>query len=63
MSSCLCKKLEGAVLPFQVEPLGDGVDDAIYAFNVHKAEHGAGAATHLDETLRLRPGQADPVSE
>jgi len=39
MSSCLCKKLEGAVFPFQIESLEDGVDDAVYAFHVHETHH------------------------
>ena len=30
MSSCLCKKLEGAVFPFQVKSLEDGVDNAVH---------------------------------
>jgi hypothetical protein len=39
MSSCLCKKLEGAVFPFQIKSLEDGVDDSIH---VDKAYHGPG---------------------
>jgi hypothetical protein len=39
MSSCLCKKLEGAVFPFQIKSLEDGVDDSIH---VDKANHGSG---------------------
>ncbi len=49
MSSRLCKKLEGAVFPFQVESLEDGVDDAVDAGHVDEADHGPGAATHFHE--------------
>jgi hypothetical protein len=49
MSSCLCKKLEGAVFPFQVESLEDGVNDSVHALHVHKANHGPGAAPDFHE--------------
>ena len=49
MSSCLCKKLEGAVFPFQVEPLEDGVNDAVHALDVDEADHGPGSASDFDE--------------
>ena len=49
-SSCLCKYREGAGFPFQVESLEDGVDDAVDAFDVDKANHGPGAAAHFDKT-------------
>jgi len=49
MSSCLCKKLEGAIFPFQVESLENGVNDSIHALSVHKANHGSGAAPHFHE--------------
>ena len=49
-SSCLCNNPEGAVFPFQVKALEDGINDAIYAFDVHKAHHGPGAPSYLDET-------------
>ena len=48
-SSCLCKNLEGAVFPFQVEALEDGVDNPVHALHVHKADHGASAPPHFDE--------------
>src|SRR5215469_3147755 len=48
-SSCLCKKLDGAGFPFQVESLEDGVDDAVHTFHVHKAHHGPSAAAHFHE--------------
>jgi hypothetical protein len=44
MSSCLCKKLEGAIFPFQIESLENGVNDSVHALHVHKANHGPGAA-------------------
>src|SRR5712692_8092324 len=49
MSSCLCKYGEGAGFPFQIESLEDGVDDAVHALDIHKANHGPGAASHLHE--------------
>ena len=49
MSSGLCKKLEGAVFPFQVESLEDGVDDSVDAFYVDKADHGSSSAAHFHE--------------
>src|SRR5581483_8003543 len=50
MSRGLCKNLEGAVFPFQVEALEDGIDDSIHAFDVHKANHGPGAPPDLYKT-------------
>jgi hypothetical protein len=49
MSSCLCKKLEGAIFPFQVESLENGVNDSIHALHVHKANYGPGAAPDFHE--------------
>src|SRR5207249_12203073 len=37
-SSCLCKEVEGAGFPFQIESLEDGVDDAIRAAKTALAE-------------------------
>jgi|CZKH01.1.fsa_nt_gi hypothetical protein len=42
-SSCLCKYGEGAGFPFQIEPLEDGVEDAVHTFYVHKTHHGTGS--------------------
>jgi hypothetical protein len=50
MSRCLCKNAEGAVLPFQVEALEDGVDDSVDAVDIHKADHGPRPSSHLHET-------------
>ena len=46
MSSCLCKKSEGAVFPFRIliEAIEDGIDDAVDAGHVDEANHGSGAA-------------------
>src|SRR3954453_4387453 len=41
MSSGLCKNPEGAVAPFKVETVKDGVDDAVDAGHVHETDHGA----------------------
>src|SRR5581483_460110 len=49
MSRGLCKNLEGAVFPFQVEALEDGVDDSVHAVYVHKAHHGPGTPPDLDK--------------
>jgi len=49
-SSCLCKKVEGAGFPFQIESREDGVDDSVHAFYVDEANHRPGAAPHLDKT-------------
>ena len=39
MSSSLCKNLEGAIFPLQVEAVEDRVDDAVHAFDIHQADH------------------------
>ena len=39
MSSSLCKNLEGAIFPLQVEAMKDRVDNAVHAFDIHKADH------------------------
>ena len=49
MSSGLCKQLEGAGFPFQVEALEDGVDDAVHALHIDEADHGPGSPAHLHE--------------
>src|SRR5579875_3847583 len=48
-SSSLCKYSEGAVFPFQIESLEDGVDDAVHGLHVDEANHGPGSSTHFDE--------------
>ena len=49
MSSCLCKKAEGAGFPFEVESVEDRIDDSVHARYVDKAHHGPGAASHFDK--------------
>jgi hypothetical protein len=49
-SSRLCKYAEGAVFPFQVESLEDGVDDSVHGFDVDEADHGACSLPDFDET-------------
>jgi hypothetical protein len=49
MSSRLCKELEGAIFPFQIKSLENGVNDSVHALHVHKANHGAGAALDFRE--------------
>jgi len=43
MSSRLCKKLEGAVFPVEVESLEDRVNNSIHALHVDEADHGSGS--------------------
>ena len=57
-SSCLCKYREGAGFPFQVESLEDGLDDAVDALYIHKANHGAGSSAHFDEAALNHVGGA-----
>jgi hypothetical protein len=49
MSSRLCKNLEGAVSPLQVEPVKDRIDNPIHTLNIHKTNHRPGAPPHLDK--------------
>src|SRR5579863_8515281 len=58
MSSCLCKKVEGAGFPFQVESLEDGVDDAVHAFDVDEADHGPGSSANFHEAALDDVGSA-----
>ena len=50
MSSRLFEYAEGAVFPFQVESVEDGVDDSVHGLHVNEADHGAGATANFDET-------------
>jgi hypothetical protein len=50
MSSGLCKKLEGAVFPFQVESLEDGVNDAVHAGDIDEADDGPSSSANFHET-------------
>ena len=47
MSCGMCKNVDSAVAPFQVETLEDRVDDSIDAGHVHKPDHGLGTPTNL----------------
>jgi hypothetical protein len=51
MSSCLCKKPEGAVFPFifLVHSVEDRIDDSVDALDIHEADPGSSAASHLHE--------------
>src|SRR3954462_4255432 len=49
-SSRLCKNAEGAVFPFQVETLEDGVDHSVHGFDVDEADHGPCSSPDFDET-------------
>jgi len=57
-SSCLCENPEGAVFPFQVKALEDGINEAIDVLDVHKAHHGPGAPLYLHETTLADGGSA-----
>jgi hypothetical protein len=58
MSSRLCKNLEGAIFPFQVKSLENGMDNAIHALHIHKADHGPGPPTYFDKTTLDHVGGA-----
>src|ERR1700691_2328026 len=60
MSSCLCKKPEGAIFPFVlfIHRVEDGVDDSVHAVDVDEADHGTGAAPHLHEAALDNVGGA-----
>ena len=49
MSSCLCKKSEGAIFPLWVVAVKDRIDDPIDALDMDEADHRSIPATHLDE--------------
>src|SRR5438445_7124986 len=57
-SSSLCKEVEGAGFPFQIESLEDGVDDAVHTFYVHKAHHRSGSPSHFHEAALDHVGGA-----
>jgi len=50
MSSRLCKNLEGAIFPFQVKSLEDGINDAIHTSHIHETNHWPGPPTYFDKT-------------
>jgi len=50
MSSRMCKGLEGAVSPFQVEPVKDRIDNPVHASNIDKTNHWPRATPHLHKT-------------
>jgi hypothetical protein len=39
----------GAGFPFQIEPLENGVNDAVSALDVHEADHGSSPLTYFNE--------------
>jgi hypothetical protein len=43
------KSLEGAIFPLQIKSLKNGIDDAVHALNIHKANHGCGPPSYYDE--------------
>jgi hypothetical protein len=49
----LCKQVEGVGFPFQVESLEDGVDDAIHALDIDKADHRPGPPSYFDEAASI----------
>ena len=49
MSSCLCKKLEGAVFPLWLQAAKDGMNDPVHALQVDEADQGPGSSAHLHE--------------
>ncbi len=65
MSSCLCKKAEGAISPFVlfVVAIEDRVDDPIDAGDVHKANHGARATPDLHKAALDDVGRSQLAPE
>ena len=59
-SSCLCKKVEGAVFPLVVLIQGteDRKDDAIHAVNIDKTHHGTCPATNFQKSSLNRISEA-----
>jgi hypothetical protein len=49
MSSCLCKELEGAVFPVEIESLEDRVNNSIHALHVDEADHAPSSTPDFDE--------------
>ena len=49
-SSCVCKKLEGAIFPFLVEAVKDGKDDSVNTVNVGEGHHGSSPSPDFDKT-------------
>jgi len=62
MSSGLCKNLEGAVPPFQIESVKDRVDNPVDAGHVDEAHHRPGAPPdlHEDPLNHIRRSQLPP---
>jgi hypothetical protein len=60
MSSRLCKKVKGAVFPFQVESLEDS--DAVHTFYIHNAHHGPGSPPQIKGSL-TRPCRLKTLPE
>ena len=58
----LCKYREGAGFLFRFESLENGVDGAIHAFYIHKANHQLSTAAHLHEAAldQVRGAQFAP---
>ena len=49
MSTTFRKNLKGAILLLQVEAVEDRVDNAVDAFDIHKADHRPGPSRDIDE--------------
>jgi len=48
-SSCLCKKIEGVVLPLLIEAMKNRIDDSLHAGYVYEQHHGPGAPPNFHE--------------
>src|SRR5579875_2505944 len=48
-SSSLCKYSEGAVFPFQIESLEDGVDHSVHGLHIDETDHGSSTASDFHE--------------
>ena len=58
-SSRLCKQVEGAVFPLWTVLLKDGIENPIYALDVHETNHRTGATADLDEAALDGVGGAE----
>src|SRR3990170_994789 len=59
MSSCLCKKVEGAVFPLWTVLLKDGIEDTVHALDIDETNHRTSTAADLHEAALDGVGGAE----
>jgi hypothetical protein len=59
MSSCVCEKAKGAILPLFVKAIKDRKQNAIHARHVHKAHHRPRAAPHFHKAALNHVGRPE----